>query len=102
MLRILGSPKRLCSGLTRRELLLAGGLGFGLGLADLLALEQARARGGGGSGAHGFGRAKNVILLYLFGGPSHLEFCDLKPHAPAEVRGELKPISTALAGCDIC
>jgi hypothetical protein len=49
-----------------------------------------------------FGKAKNVILLYLFGGPSHLETFDMKPDAPAEVRGALKPIRTTLPGCDVC
>ena len=99
MLRILGSPKRLCNGVTRRELLFAGSLGFGLSaaapaLAAAPAYQTAQPKS--------FGRAKNVILLYLFGGPSHLEFCDLKPDAAAEVRGELKPIATSLAGCEIC
>src|SRR5262249_37405654 len=102
MLRILGSPKRLCDGFTRRELLLAGGLGLGLGMAELQALQQAHAAPADGSPRRGFGRAKNVILLYLFGGPRHLEFCDLKPDAPIEVRGDLKPIASTLPGCYVC
>jgi hypothetical protein len=101
MLRILGSPKRLCDGLTRRDMLTAGGLslfGFGLGdyfrLRDLQAASPERARS--------FGRAKACILLYLYGAPSQLELCDMKPHAPLEIRGELKPIRSRLPGLDVC
>ena len=102
LLRILGSPKRLCDGLTRRDLLLAGGLGtFGLGLADFFDLQQAQA-GAAKPPARSFGRAKNVILLYLFGGPSHLETLDMKPAAAPEVRGGLRPIRSRLPGCDVC
>jgi hypothetical protein len=48
------------------------------------------------------GRARNVILLYLFGGPSHLETLDMKPDAPAEVRGTFRPIRSRLPGCEVC
>ncbi len=102
MLRILGSAKRLCDGLTRREMLRAGGLGlFGLGLPDFLRLQQLQARDDGGRGQN-FGKAKACILLYLYGAPSQLELCDMKPDAPVEVRGELKPIRSTLPGCDVC
>ena len=105
MLRVLGGPKQLCNGITRRELLMAGGLGM-LGVSDvqltslLAAAEKESSRAAGGH--PGFGSAKNVILLYLFGGPSHLEVCDMKPDAPVEVRGELRPIPSSLPGCDVC
>ena len=108
MLRILGSPKRLCDGVTRRELLLAGSLGCGLGAVGLNAVSLGAAPGEAPAASDfsarpkSFGRAKNVILLYLFGGPSHLEFCDPKPQAAVEVRGELQPIATSLPGCEIC
>lgn len=92
MLRILGSPKRLCSGPTRRDFLHAGTLAA-LGLPALAAERPADST---------FGRAKNVILLYLFGGPSHLETLDMKPDAPPEVRGPFKPIRSRLPGCDVC
>lgn len=103
MLRILGSPKRLCDGLTRRELLLAGGVGLcGLGPSGMLPVTAAQQpsipEGNGGRS----GRAKNVILLYLFGGPSHLDMLDMKPNAPAEVRGVFRPIRSSLPGCDVC
>ena len=106
MLRILGGPKRSCNGVTRRDLLTAGGLGL-LGL-NIHPLALADVTGGktaersSSAALPGFGSAKRVILLYLFGGPSHLEMLDMKPQAPAEVRGELKPIASALPGCDVC
>ena len=101
MLRVLGGPKRLCNGVSRRELLTAGGLSvFGANLLN--SGFAAPDPSGEGSTLPGFGSAKNVILLYLFGGPSHLEICDMKPEAPVEVRGEFKPISSTLPGCDVC
>jgi hypothetical protein len=103
MLRILGSPKRLCDGWTRRDMLWAGGLGlFGLALGDVLRLAEAQAAAPGAPAARHFGRAKACILLYLYGAPSQLETFDMKPDAPVEVRGELKPIRSALPGCDVC
>jgi hypothetical protein len=103
MLRILGSPKQLCDGLTRRELLLASGLGIcGLGPPVILPMHNARAHPVPTPGERGFGQAKNVILLYLFGGPSHLDMLDMKPNAPAEVRGEFRPVRSRLPGCDVC
>jgi hypothetical protein len=47
-------------------------------------------------------RAKSVLFLFLFGGPSHVDTFDLKPEAPAEVRGEFKPIDTAVSGVQVC
>ena len=115
MLRVLGSPKRLCNGVTRRDLLLAGGLGaLGAGLGAIsppTMAAPARSRSSRetttdarreDTALPGFGSAKNVILLYLFGGPSHLEVCDMKPEAPAEIRGTLMPIASSLPGCDVC
>src|SRR5262245_18955410 len=102
MLRIMGSPMKLCSGWTRRELLRVGGLGmFGLGLSDYFKLAELQA-----SQDHkisrNFGKAKSVILLYLYGAPSQLEMCDMKPNAPLEIRGDLKPIRSSLPGLDVC
>jgi hypothetical protein len=48
------------------------------------------------------GRARSVILFNLLGGPSHMDMFDMKPDAPAEVRGEFRPIQTSLPGLDIC
>src|SRR5262249_15431478 len=103
MLRILGSAKRFCSGFTRRDLLQAGALGFfGLGLSDFLRLKEAQATPGGQMAGRHFGRAKSCILLHLYGSPSQLEICDMKPGAPAEIRGEFKPIRSNVPGLDVC
>src|SRR4029077_14293412 len=48
------------------------------------------------------GKAKSVILFNLLGGPSQMDMFDMKPLAPAEVRGEFKPIATSLPGLQIC
>jgi hypothetical protein len=102
MLRVLGSPKKLCNGLTRRDMLIAGGLSlFGLGLSDFLRLSDVQAADSARPGKH-FGKAKSCILLYLYGSPSQLETFDPKPDAPVDIRGELKSIRSALPGCDVC
>jgi hypothetical protein len=88
---------RLCDGLTRREWLRVGGLGlFALTLPALLRARRAQAR----STAVGpsFGRARACILLYLSGGPPQHETWDPKPDAPAEVRGDFKPVASAVPG----
>src|SRR5438874_998942 len=101
MLRVLGSPKHLCDGVTRRDLLCAGGLSlFGLGVSDYLRLAEVQATER--PVAKSFGKAKSCILLYLYGAPSQLETFDMKPNAPAEIRGEFKPIRSTLPGCDVC
>jgi hypothetical protein len=96
MLTMLGSPRRCCDGITRRETLKAGALSAlgGFGLAEFL---QA------GEYGHTFpGKAKSVILLYLLGGAATQDMFDLKPDAPDEVRGEFKPIPTSASGVEIC
>jgi uncharacterized protein (DUF1501 family) len=104
MLRILAGQPRLCDGLSRREMLRIGGLGS-LGLA-LPQLFQGRAAAEAGQSApqtaKGRGRAKNCIILFLMGGPPQHSTWDPKPDAPAEVRGEFKPISTAVPGIQVC
>lgn len=81
-------------GLSRREALRVGGLGFtGLALPNLF---QARARAAPRRGT--FGRARSCVIVFNYGGPSHLDLWDLKPDAPAEVRGEFKPINTTVPG----
>ncbi|HTI50858.1 MAG TPA: DUF1501 domain-containing protein, partial [Planctomycetaceae bacterium] len=87
MLTIQGSLRRTCDGLNRRELLQAGGAGLvGLSLPKLLAAES--------QGTDLVPRAKSVIFLLLFGGPSQLETFDLKPEAPAGIRGPFRPIAS--------
>ena len=85
-----------CDGMSRRRFLQVGGLGVaGLSLADAL---QLKARGAIRPEA----RNKSVIMVYLPGGPSHLDMYDMKPDAPVEFRGEFKPIRTNVPGIDIC
>jgi hypothetical protein len=97
MLTMLGSPRRCCDGLTRRETLQAGALsllGGGFTLPSLLRAEEA--------GRVRHPKAKSVILLYLLGGAATQDMWDMKPTAPAEVRGEFKPIATNVPGIQIC
>jgi hypothetical protein len=95
MLTIRGAKQRLCDGLSRRDFLRAGALSIGgLSLADLLRLKaQGAVRS---ESAH-----KAVIMVYLNGGPSHMDMYDLKPDAPENYRGEFKPIHTNVPGMDI-
>jgi hypothetical protein len=103
MLRILGSHKKLCHGVTRRDFLWAGGLSlFGLDASGFFRLAGSQAADSGKPRLPSFGRAKACILLYLYGAPSQLETFDMKPDAPVEIRGELKPIRSNLPGCDVC
>jgi len=88
--------RRLCDGLARRDFLQAGALAR----SDSASKASSRLQSAGAASAHkgqqrGFGRAKNVILLYLFGGPSHVDTLDMKPDAPAEVRGKFARPSAA-------
>jgi len=101
MLRILGSPQRLCDGMTRRDAMRVGGLG-GLGLASTLALQAQATAGGFKSEFENFGKAKRCLLLYLYGAPSQIETFDMKPNAPVEVRGTMQPIPSSLPGMDVC
>jgi uncharacterized protein (DUF1501 family) len=90
-----------CDGITRRDLLRVGGSAMiGLSLANLLRFGTARA-GETASGGAGFGKAKSVILLYLQGGPSHLDLWDPKDNVPDKVRSVFKPIPTKLSGVHV-
>jgi hypothetical protein len=85
----------------RREFLRAGSLGLlGLGLPQLL--EARAARPSGKSGRSAAARAKACIVLFMWGGPAQQDTWDLKPDAPAEYRGEFKPIKTNVSGIQIC
>src|SRR5262245_9856253 len=86
--------QKFCHGVTRRSFLTAGSLSFlGLTLPGLLRLKAQ----GSAAGSH-----KAVIMILLPGGPSHIDMYDLKPDAPAEYRGEFKPIATKVPGMQIC
>src|SRR5688572_15707308 len=83
---------RYCDGLSRRGFLKAGTLAFGgLALADLLQLKAHGAVAPNRSG-------KSVIMICLGGGPSHVDMYDMKPDAPAEIRGEFRPIRSNVSG----
>jgi Protein of unknown function (DUF1501) len=85
---------RQCDGMTRRDWLRIGALGVGaLTLPNLLRLEASERRRA---------RARSVIVLFLSGGPSHLDMWDLKPDAPEEIRGTFRPASTRTTGIQIC
>jgi hypothetical protein len=93
-----GPRGRLCDGMSRRELLSVGGLSLlGLNLADWLRAAPQRGLDSSGMGP-GFGRADSVVLIHLQGSPSHIDLWDPKPDAPAEIRGEFKPIATRTPG----
>jgi hypothetical protein len=102
MLSIPGQPGRdLCDknlGVTRRDLLRIGGSGMlGLSLGGMLQLQSdaKEKRVGGGPG---WGKAKSVIMVYLQGGPSHLDLWDPKQNVPDNVKSVFKPIATKLPG----
>src|SRR5438105_7879390 len=91
-----GSTRRYCDGISRRSFLQLGVAGLAsLGLPQLL---RARAQSAPTPGAT---KDTAVILIWLDGGPSHLDLYDMKPEAPAEYRGLWKPIRTRVPGMDI-
>lgn len=85
------TPNCRCDGVTRREFLQIAGM---LGACTATAVQPPAA----GAAASMFGRAKSVIVLYLYGAPSQMDTLDPKPSAPVEVRGEFKTISTSIPG----
>src|SRR5215207_4810082 len=96
MLSILGRPRAACDGITRRQLLQAAGAGlFGLSLPEVLRAQAA-------APAARPGRARSVIFLFLFGGPSQLETFDMKPDAPSTLRGPFNPIASRTPDLRIC
>jgi Protein of unknown function (DUF1501) len=92
-------------GILRREFLQVGFSGLlGLSLPELLGLRaraEAASRGGTKSPALQ-PRAKSVIIVFLTGGLSHIDTFDMKPEAPEGIRGEFKPIDTAVPGFQFC
>lgn len=99
MWNFFGPMRKFRGTLSRRDVLQVGGLSFaGLTLAEVLRLRASAAP----SSARGAERAKSVILIWMRGGPSHIDSFDMKPNAPAEVRGEFHPIPTNISGIQIC
>ena len=97
MLTVFGKSSRddgFCDGYSRRDFIKVGGMALGgLSLPQML---QAEAQAGTGS-SH-----RAIINIYMPGGPSHIDLWDLKPDAPAEIRGEFRPIKTNVPGVEIC
>ena len=99
MLNFHGGVSRLCDGVPRRSFLKVGALSFGaasLTLADVYRAEAANPQ------ASSLAKHKAVINVFLGGGPPHQDTFDLKMDAPAEIRGEMKPIQTSVPGIEIC
>jgi hypothetical protein len=97
MLHIGNVPVPTCSGISRRSFLQLGTAGLlGLNLPDWLRMRAA------GAVDETKAEVKNCITLFLVGSPGHLDTWDLKPNAPANVRGPFKPINTNVSGMDIC
>lgn len=97
MLTFHHSGSQLCDGISRREWLRVGGLtAAGLSLTDLFASRQSSVQAA--ESLPGFGKAKSCILLFMLGGPPQHETWDPKPHAAAEIRGDLASIASATPG----
>jgi len=94
MLQLLDHDAELPGSVSRREALRVGGLtALGLTLPDVLRAQAAASERAG--------REVNCVLLWMLGGPSHIDMYDLKPLAPAEIRGELNPIATRTPGLEL-
>ncbi len=99
MFDLIGPPQRLCDRLSRRAMLRVGGLAsLGVTLPGLLASTRAADDTNQSRGRRHFGKAKRCLMLYMWGGPSHIDLYDLKPDAPVEYRGPFNPIRTATPG----
>jgi hypothetical protein len=99
MLTFLGKSQTYCDGLHRRNFLKIGAFGAGVTLATQLRAQAARRESPTSAQKSS---PKSAIMIYLPGGPSHLDMYDLKPGAPSEFRGEFNPINTNVPGVDIC
>src|SRR5437868_5666113 len=91
--------KATCDGMTRRELLRVGGSALlSLTLADILKIRSQAAPNEPANRGPGFGQARGVIMIYLQGGPSHLDLWDPKDNVPERVRSSFSDINTVLPG----
>lgn len=93
MIKVLGNKSAACDGLSRRTLLQAGSLALLTPFAGLASASAASRRPAG--------RVRSVVLIDLFGGPSHIDMFDPKPDAPAEIRGEFQTIRSSLPGVSV-
>ncbi len=92
-----------CDGISRRELMRVGGSAlFGLSLPQLLQMQAAQAKEGAlKGGGPGWNKAKSVILIYLQGGPSHLDLWDPKSDVPSDVKSIFKTIKSKVPGMEV-
>src|SRR5438477_10557831 len=97
MLTLWGEKQRFCDGISRRGFLQIGAFGAGLTLAEMLRLQAGTSPAPAASTSN-----KAAIMVYLPGGPSHMDMYDLKPNAPKEYKGEFNPIATNVPGVQIC
>ncbi|HCK71211.1 MAG TPA: DUF1501 domain-containing protein [Planctomycetaceae bacterium] len=97
MLRMLGSERRNCDGISRRETLQAGGLAT---LGSLFGMPSSMLNASVNTDSGG--KAKSVIVLYLLGGAPTQDMWDMKPDAPGGVGGEFKPVASNVPGMDVC
>lgn len=95
MLNFMGAKQKFCDGINRRSFLRIGAFGAGLTLADMLRSKAQAVETGRST------PTKSAIMVYLPGGPSHMDMYDLKPDAPTEYRGEFRPIATNVPGIQI-
>jgi hypothetical protein len=98
MLRFLGSSHTFCDGINRRNFLQIGAFGAGLTLADMLSARAATAA----AKKQPSRSNKAAIMIYLPGGPSHMDMYDIKTEAPKEFKGEFDAIKTNVTGVEIC
>ena len=96
MLTIFGRKNRYCDGVSRRSFLTIGALGLGASALHLADVFRAEAQAGT-TGS----QQRAVINIFLGGGPPHQDMWDIKTEAPAEIRGEFKPIATSVPGIQI-
>jgi hypothetical protein len=97
------NSSRRCDGVRRRDVLHVGGLSaLGLSVSDWLLARQAAAGPTDSGSSSSEVPAEACILIWLDGGPSHLDLFDLKPDTPAEIRGPFSPIPTNVGGIEIC
>src|SRR5260370_13235027 len=95
MFTFTGAKQGFCDGVSRRNFIKIGAFGAGLTLADMLRLQ---AQASAAPDRKAPTRPKSAIMIYLPGGPSHMDMYDLKPDAPAEFRGEFRPIQANVSG----
>jgi len=98
MLTIFGAKQKFCDGISRRNFLQIGAFGAGLTLADVLSAQASDTPARPSTPR----RTKSAIMIYLPGGPSHMDMWDIKPEAPVEFRGEFNAINTNVPGIRIC